>query len=193
MFAVSCWPDEHLPVLQHEWVSRCKPNSLNAAAVLVWNPPNSYTVCLPPVDSYSLPHPHRSHQHAASSPNTCHGHLSLTICGRQQQMYTITHTQTCLMIAHPVATCPPPTPRPTNQTPTHTAVSLRLVAHRAGVGHGGRDGGLWGWDDWRRAGKAQVPSVVVEALHFPFAGIWDGLTLVYVWRRDRTLSTECTC
>lgn len=39
-----------------------------------------------------------------------------------------THTQTCLTIADPAATCPPPTPRPTNQTPTHTAVSLRLVA-----------------------------------------------------------------
>lgn len=29
----------------------------------------------------------------------------------------------------------------------HTAVSLRLIARRAGVGHGGRDSGLWGWDD----------------------------------------------
>jgi len=72
------------------------------------------------------------------------------------------------------------TPRPTNQTPTHTAVSLRLVAQRAGVDLGGRDGGLWGRDDRRRAGKAQVTSVVVEALHFPFACIWNGLALVYV-------------
>lgn len=75
-------------------------------------------------------HPHRLHPHAASSPNTCCSHLSLTICGRQQWVYTTTHThtQTCLTIADPAATCPPPTPRPTNQTPTHTAVSLRLVA-----------------------------------------------------------------
>ncbi len=26
-------------------------------------------------------HPHRSHQHDASSPNTCYGHLFLTVCG----------------------------------------------------------------------------------------------------------------
>lgn len=84
------------------------------------------------------------------------------------------------MVTHPVATCPPSTPRVTQQTPTHTAVSLLLVALRAGVGHSRRDGGLWGWDDRRRTGEAQVPSVVVEALHFPLASIWNGLTLVCV-------------
>lgn len=29
----------------------------------------------------------------------------------------------------------------------HTAVSLRLVSQGAGIGHSGRDGGFWGWDD----------------------------------------------
>ena len=72
-------------------------------------------------------------------------------------------------------------PDPANQTPTHTAVSLRLVAQGAGVGHGGRDGGLRSWEDFRSVWKAQVPSVVVVALHLPFAGIWNSLTLVYVW------------
>lgn len=96
-------------------------------------------------------------------------------------LHNHTHTQTCLMITRPVATCPTLTPRPTNQTPTHTAVSLRLVTQRAGVmGLRRRDCRLWGWDDGRRARKAQVPSIVVEALHFSFAGIWNGLTLVYV-------------
>lgn len=86
------------------------------------------------------------------------------------------------MITHPVATCPISTPRPTTQTPTNTAVPLRLVAQRAGVkGLGGSDGGLRGWDNRRRARKAQVSPVVVEALHFPLAGIWYSLTLVYVW------------
>lgn len=37
-------------------------------------------------------HPHRLHPHAASSPNTCCSHLSLTICGRQQCVYTTPHT-----------------------------------------------------------------------------------------------------
>lgn len=76
-----------------------------------------------------------------------------------------------------MATCRPP---PTNQTPTDTAVSLRLVASRAAAGLGGRDGGLRGRDDGRGAGKAQVSPVVVEAFHFPFARIGDDLALVYV-------------
>lgn len=52
------------------------------------------------------------------------------------------------MITHPVATCPPPTPKPTNQTPTNTAVPLRLVAQWARVkGLSGCDGRLWSWND----------------------------------------------
>lgn len=68
------------------------------------------------------------------------------------------------------------------QTPTHTAVSvsLRLVSRGAGVGSGGRDGGLWSRDDGGRPGEAQVPSVVVKAFHFPLAGVWNGLALVYI-------------
>lgn len=52
-----------------------------------------------------------------------------------------------------------------------------------GVGHrGGVDVRLRGRDDGRRAGETQVSTIVVEALHFPFAGIWDGLALIYVWQ-----------
>lgn len=71
------------------------------------------------------------------------------------------------------------------QTLTHTAVSvsLRLVPRGAGVGGGGRDGWLRGRDDGRRPGEAQVPPVVVEAFHFPFAGVCNGLALVYICRR----------
>lgn len=93
---------------------------------------------------------------------------------------TIKLTHTTLMITHPVATCPPPTPAQMkkNQSPTHTAVSVRLVAQGAGLG--GCVGGLRGRNNRCRAGKAQVASIVVEALHLPFAGVWDGLALVYV-------------
>lgn len=42
-------------------------------------------------------HPHRLHPHAASSPNTCCSHLSLTICGRQQCVYTTPHTHTNML------------------------------------------------------------------------------------------------
>lgn len=86
------------------------------------------------------------------------------------------------MITHPAATCPPPTPRGMKQTLTHTAVSvsLRLISRGAGVGGCGRDGGLWSRDEGGRPGEAQVPSVVVKAFHFPFAGVWNGLALVYI-------------
>lgn len=55
-----------------------------------------------------------------------------------------------------------------------------------GVGHrGGDDVRLRGRDDGCRAGKTQVAAIVVEALHFPFAGIWDGLALIYVWAKEQ--------
>lgn len=76
----------------------------------------------------------------------------------------------------------PRPPRGSRQTLTHTAVSvsLRLVSRGAGVGGGGRDWRLRRRDDGGGPGEAQVPSVVVKAFHFPFAGVWNGLTLVYI-------------
>lgn len=76
-------------------------------------------------------------------------------------------------------------------TLTHAAVSLGLKTWRAGVEwltgcvlQAGVD--LVGWfrgrDDRGRARKAQVPTIVVEALHLSLTGLWDRLTFIYICR-----------
>lgn len=72
----------------------------------------------------------------------------------------------------------------------HAAVSLGLKTWRAGVEwlagcvlQAGVD--LVGWfrgrDDRGRARKAQVPTIVVEALHLSLTGLWDRLTFIYIF------------
>ena len=78
---------------------------------------------------------------------------------------------------------------------TCTAVSLWLVPQGALVGlrlalGEARGGGLRGRDDGGGAGQAQVAPVMVKALHLSFTGIWDGLTFINVWWREREAKKE---
>lgn len=74
-------------------------------------------------------------------------------------------------------------------TLTHTAVSLGLKTWRAQVEwlagrvlSAGVDlvGRIRGRDDRGWAREAQVPAIVVEALHLSLTGLWDCLTFIYI-------------